>query len=203
LPLTFETNAIERARLDSSGNLLVGTTSASALSAGGRGLIELNGSSDSVYSYKAGSSLVGYMLGSADEVRIASFTAIPLTFYTNNTERARIDSSGNLQFNSGYGSVATAFGCRAWVNFGYVSSAITIRGSGNVSSVTRAGVGNYFVNFSTSMPDANYSAQVNGAVSDGVTGAMFANGANQSASSCQAYSSIGSDVTYCQVAIFR
>jgi hypothetical protein len=32
-------------------------------------------------------------------------------------ERMRIDSSGNLLFNSGYGSVATAYGCRAWVNF--------------------------------------------------------------------------------------
>jgi hypothetical protein len=28
-----------------------------------------------------------------------------------------IDSSSNLQFNSGFGSVATAYGCRAWVNF--------------------------------------------------------------------------------------
>jgi hypothetical protein len=36
---------------------------------------------------------------------------------TAGTERMRIDSSGNLQFNSGYGSAATAYGCRAWVNF--------------------------------------------------------------------------------------
>ena len=90
------TSPTERARIDSSGNLLVGTTSASALSAGGRGLIELNGSTDSVYSYKSGGNLVGYMLGSASEVRIASFTAIPLLFFTNAAERARIDSSGNL-----------------------------------------------------------------------------------------------------------
>ena len=27
------------------------------------------------------------------------------------------DASGNFLFNSGYGSVATAYGCRAWVNF--------------------------------------------------------------------------------------
>jgi len=33
------------------------------------------------------------------------------------TEAMRIDSAGNLEFNSGYGSVATAYGCRAWVNF--------------------------------------------------------------------------------------
>jgi hypothetical protein len=40
-----------------------------------------------------------------------------LTFYTNNIERTRITSGGDFQFNSGYGSVATAYGCRAWVNF--------------------------------------------------------------------------------------
>mgnify|MGYP007071571988 CR=1 FL=1 len=59
-------------------------------------------------------------------------------------------------FNSGYGSVATAFGCRAWVNFNGTGT-IATRGSGNVSSLTDNGVGNYTVNFSNSMPDANYA----------------------------------------------
>jgi hypothetical protein len=63
----------------------------------------------------------------------------------------------NLQFNSGYGSNATAYGCRAWVNFNGVPASPTIRGSGNVSSVTKNGTGDYSVNFTTPMPDANYS----------------------------------------------
>jgi hypothetical protein len=46
--------------------------------------------------------------------------------------------------------------CRAWVNFNGVTTA-TIRASGNVSSVTRNGTGDYTVNFTTAMPDANYS----------------------------------------------
>jgi hypothetical protein len=33
---------------------------------------------------------------------------------SNNVE---LDSSGNLKFNSGYGSAAVSYGCRAWVNF--------------------------------------------------------------------------------------
>ncbi len=33
------------------------------------------------------------------------------------TEQMRLTSTGDLRFNSGYGSVATAYGCRAWVNF--------------------------------------------------------------------------------------
>jgi hypothetical protein len=72
------------------------------------------------------------------------------------TEKMRIDSSGNLLFNSGYGSVATAYGCRAWVNFNGTGTP-AIRGSGNVSSITDNGTGDYTINFTTAMPDANYS----------------------------------------------
>jgi hypothetical protein len=61
-----------------------------------------------------------------------------------------------LQFNSGYGSVATAYGCRAWVNFNGTGT-VAIRASGNVSSITDNGTGDYTVNFTTAMPDANYS----------------------------------------------
>ena len=71
-------------------------------------------------------------------------------------EAMRIDSSGNLKFNSGYGSVATAYGCRAWVNFNGVST-VSIRDSGNVSSITDRGTGRYTVNLTTSMPDTNYA----------------------------------------------
>jgi hypothetical protein len=47
--------------------------------------------------------------------------------------------------------------CRAWVNFNGVGT-VSVRGSGNVSSITdNGGTGNYTVNFSTGMPDANYS----------------------------------------------
>jgi hypothetical protein len=47
------------------------------------------------------------------------------------------------------------YACRAWVSF---AGPTTIRGSGNVSSVTSLGTGVYGVNFSTAMPDANYAA---------------------------------------------
>lgn len=67
-----------------------------------------------------------------------------------------IDTSQNLQFNSGFGSVATAYGCRAWVNFNG-SGTVAIRASGNVSSITDNGTGDYTINFSNAMPDANYT----------------------------------------------
>ena len=50
--------------------------------------------------------------------------------------------------------------CRAWVNFDGTTTTPTIRGSGNVSSITDNGVGNYTVNFTTAMPDADYVCSV-------------------------------------------
>jgi hypothetical protein len=71
------------------------------------------------------------------------------------------DTSGNLSFNSGYGSNGVAYGCRAWVNFNGTST-VAIRGSGNVTSITDSGVGDYTVNFTNSMPDANYCTNATG-----------------------------------------
>jgi hypothetical protein len=68
----------------------------------------------------------------------------------------QFDSSANFKFNSGYGSVATAYGCRAWVNFNGTGT-VAIRASGNVTSITDNGTGDYTINFTTAMPDANYS----------------------------------------------
>jgi hypothetical protein len=81
-----------------------------------------------------------------------------LTLQNNGTDALSV-SSGNLQFNSGYGSVATAYGCRAWVNFNGTGT-VAINASGNVTSITDNGVGDYTINFTTAMPDINYSAQV-------------------------------------------
>jgi len=47
--------------------------------------------------------------------------------------------------------------CKAWVNFNGTGT-VAIRASYNVSSITDVGVGEYRVNLTTSMSDANYSA---------------------------------------------
>jgi hypothetical protein len=77
------------------------------------------------------------------------------------TLAADLSVTGNLLFNSGYGSSATAYGCRAWVNFNGTGTP-AIRASGNVSSITDNGVGRYTVNFTTAMPDANYCVVTQG-----------------------------------------
>jgi hypothetical protein len=57
------------------------------------------------------------------------------------------------------GNVGTApvYAARAWVNFNGTGT-VAIRASGNVSSITDNGTGDYTVNFTTVMPDANYFA---------------------------------------------
>jgi len=75
---------------------------------------------------------------------------------TNGFLPSAISVSGtDFQFNSGYGSTATAYGCRAWVNFDGTGT-VAIRESGNVSSITDLGTGSYKANFTTAMPDVNY-----------------------------------------------
>lgn len=124
-------------------------------------------------------------------------------FFTDGSEALRIDSSGNLRFNSGYGSVATAYGCRAWVNFNGTGT-VAIRESGNVSSITDNGTGDYTVNFATAMPDANYSAQV--ANPFATSNISCASPSSLAAGSCRAIFNLGggaSDTGFALVAIFR
>lgn len=45
---------------------------------------------------------------------------------------------------------------RAWVNFNGTGT-VAIRAAGNVSSITDNGTGDYTVNFTNAMPDANYA----------------------------------------------
>jgi hypothetical protein len=47
--------------------------------------------------------------------------------------------------------------CKAWVNFNGTGT-VAIRAQYNVSSITDNGTGNYTVNFTNPMPDANYAA---------------------------------------------
>ncbi len=46
--------------------------------------------------------------------------------------------------------------CKAWVNFNGTST-VSIRASYNVSSITDNGTGDYTVNFTTALADANYA----------------------------------------------
>jgi len=101
---------------------------------------------------------------------------------------------------------APIYACRAWVNFNG-TGAVAIRASGNVSSITDNGVGQYTVNFTTAMPDTNY-APVHGIgrLSTGHTGLLI-NNVSFTTSSLQVQSTnssaSGYDLENINVSIFR
>jgi len=124
-------------------------------------LTEATSASDDMYCIYLGRTVgtINPPNGSVDSSKIN----YPLTTFSstgiddNATANAlTIDSSSNLQFNSGYGSVATAYGCRAWINFDGTGT-ISIRSSGNISSISDKGTGTYTINFDTAMPDNQYA----------------------------------------------
>jgi hypothetical protein len=119
-------------------------------------------------------------------------------------------TSGNLQFNSGYGSVATAYGCRAWVNFNGTGTP-AIRASGNVTSITDNGTGQYTLNFTNAMPDGNYafSGTITTFTGGYLSGVCMTTGGTLSTTSClvNVLNTISGgtffDPTYCLISVFR
>ena len=64
---------------------------------------------------------------------------------------------------------APSYSARAWVNFNGTGT-VAIRASGNVSSITDNGVGDYIVNFTTAMSDVNYAVIATGNIASNNSG---------------------------------
>lgn len=157
--------------------------------------------------------------------------ANPIIFSTGDTERVRIIGDGKVgigttspseqlhitgNFRIGSAVQATPTGsaplyaARAWVNFNGTGT-VAIRASGNVTSVTDNGTGDYTVNFTTAMPDENYSTVT---ASQWSTGAATNTTLSVSATNPPTSSAVRlinfngntgalSDPSYANVAIFR
>ena len=91
---------------------------------------------DTQIALKADTSYVNTQLGLKQNVLITNDAAV----------KTALNASGT----------APIYACRAWVNFNGTGT-VAIRASGNVSSIADNGVGDYTVNFTTAMPDANYA----------------------------------------------
>ena len=97
--------------------------------------------------------------------------------------------------------------CRAWVSFNGVGT-VSIRGSGNVSSMTDLAVGRYRMNYSTAMTDVNYVLTTS---SVGISGDMILTGMQDGTTPstgsidlwCKAYRLNLSDSSYIFAAIYR
>ena len=118
-----------------------------------------------------------------------------------------IDGTNGLTFNDSTTILSGYSGAKAWVNFNGTGT-VAIRSSYNVSSITDNGTGDYTINFTTAMVDANY-AQGTGTSYDLTSGngTVWQKIVSQTTSNTRIYSINGSgsilDATYLSVMIFR
>jgi hypothetical protein len=81
--------------LDASNNLFLGGTT-SSYTAANRTVLAINGTTSSFLSLQSGGTDRFYVIASATQSDLGTLTSTPLTFNTNATERARINTDGNL-----------------------------------------------------------------------------------------------------------
>jgi hypothetical protein len=143
------------------GSLGNNTTASNNTAVGYQAGYTATGAGNQLFGYSAGSAIttgaknviIGSYSGSAAPISATGSNYIVLSD-GDGTVRQYYDSSGVSYFNSGFGSNAAAYGCRAWV---YYNGSQTILGSANVTSLTINGTGDVVVNLTTNMPDANYA----------------------------------------------
>jgi len=131
---------------------------------------------------------------------LATTVASP-TFTSPNIDSAQIPTVSGT---------APLYMARAWVNFNGTGT-VAIRASGNVTSITDNGVGDYTVNFTTTISDANYAttALSSGKSGTEATGIIFIEWTTVPSTTVVRIATINrsagtaTDNTYNNVAIFR
>ncbi len=148
---------------------------------------------------KANDNEVVKLTGDQTIAGVKTFSSSPVV--PNATTSGQAVNKGQLDAVTSVGSL------RAWVNFNGTGT-VAIRASGNVSSITDNGTGEYTVNFTTAMPDANYCVQ---GLSDWLEGTRLASIAVNASvppttSACRFVVADGTtrkDFEYVYAAIFR
>jgi len=134
----------------------------------------------------------------ADQLEAASTSTLVLKNGVANTPPTIQDSAGT--------QIGTF--CRAWVNFNGTGT-VAIRASFNVSSITDNGTGDYTVNYTNALPDANYAANGTCTLSDSIVAGNSERGfsprsyATTSIRFVVTDNGSGVDPLFCNVAIFR
>lgn len=103
--LSIATNGTQRAVVDSSGNVGIGTGSPNSYS--GYATTTINGANGGAIDLSTGNTRYGSFYNSTASVNIGSIQNVPLLFLQNAGEKARIDTSGNFIVGLSYNASAT------------------------------------------------------------------------------------------------
>ena len=113
-----------------------------------------------------------------------------------------------LQNAAGTGQPAMSGAAKAWVNFNGTGT-VAIRASFNVTSITDNGTGDYTVNFTTALADANYSVCSVCCLSDSIVAGNTDRGFSPRSYTTSSVRLLvtdggsGVDPLHCNVSIFR
>jgi hypothetical protein len=151
------TNTTINGTLSVTGNTTLASVTGANITATGT-ILAASGSSGSLSVASSGDTDTGMYWSAANE----------LTFSTGGNPRFRIESTGQLkavyesQVGTDYNTTLhNGYLCRAWVNFNGTGTP-AIRASGNVTSITDNNTGDYTVNFTSNLPDADYAVTFGG-----------------------------------------
>jgi hypothetical protein len=142
------------------------------------------------------------VVGLTDTQTLTNKTLTSPTLTTPNINSAQVSTVSGT---------APLYMARAWVNFNGTGT-VAIRASGNVSSITDNGVGDYTVNITTAMSDADAAPVASGqrySASVSRAGGVYANMSSTTAVRVftgyeDTYTgAIPTDLEYVQIAVFR
>jgi hypothetical protein len=185
--IAFSEGGVEAARFDSSGNLGLGTTSPV-----GKLHVESSGTLQGLFRCTAGASYTSVRLyndvnssaraleidyfgstaGGGERAEITTTGSFPLCFLTNNTERVRVDTSGNLLV----GNTATTSGARLVVKgsgtTGATYNIFTVNSAGNMVFATEDG-GTVYTGMLTDSPYNKTTGSAANMFVSSANGALF------------------------------
>ena len=165
----------ERMRIDSSGNITPGADATQNLGASGTRWANVY-SANFVGNANASNSSINNAAGGLNSFQIlGTGGAAMMTFHRPGAFACYFGLENDNQLRVGgwsYGgnsyvvhTDSNGGRCYSWVNFNGTGT-VAIRASFNVSSITDNGTGNYRVNFTNALPDANYSVVAGAAKQD-------------------------------------